>query len=144
MSKITISFEVDSPAQARDILAAVERIPDTPYSLAQWGSQVLRAQPKTHAALGIEPEADPQQLAMNIQSREVLESVNKAPTPASVERKNVSPGTPLISKIGSNTKEELLKMLLTADMQPHAKYKEHLKLLWSRGEVKFDGTTYYL
>lgn len=60
-----------------------------------------------------------------------------------VIRDNVSPGVPLIGKIGTNTKDEVLK-LLGQGVQPAKKFTEHLKLLWSRGEVKFDGKEYYL
>ena len=58
-------------------------------------------------------------------------------------RANVSPGTPLIGKIGTATKEELLK-LLGQGICPAKKYAEHLKLLWSRNEVKYDGEVFYL
>lgn len=59
------------------------------------------------------------------------------------ERKNINPGMPAITKIGSNT-EGALFGVLRAGGQPEAKYSEHLKLLWSRGKVKFDGKEYYL
>ena len=58
-------------------------------------------------------------------------------------RENVSPGLPTIGKIGTATKEYIFEAL-TQGVQPAAKYVEHLKLLWSRGEVKFDGVNYYL
>ena len=58
-------------------------------------------------------------------------------------RANVSPGIPLIGKIGTATKEELLK-LLGQGICPAKKYVEHLKLLWSRNEVKYDGEVFYL
>lgn len=58
-------------------------------------------------------------------------------------RKNVSPGAVLIGKIGGNTKDVIFEFLRD-DKQPPAKYGDHLKLLWSRGEVKFDGKEYYL
>lgn len=63
--------------------------------------------------------------------------------PFPVVRGNVDPGKPSIGKIGSTTKEELLR-LLAQDKQPAAKFSEHLKLLWSRGEIKFDGERYYV
>lgn len=69
-----------------------------------------------------------------------LEEANPAPA---VTRSNVPPGVATISKIGSNTKEELFKML-GQGVQPPAKYREHLKLLWERGEVKFDGEEWYV
>ena len=58
-------------------------------------------------------------------------------------RKNVSPGKSSIGKIGSSTKDVIFE-LLRSDKKPAAKYDEHLKLLWERGEVKFDGEEYYL
>ena len=63
--------------------------------------------------------------------------------PAKVEeRENFSPGVPTITKIGSNTLEQIIGMLNDGN-QPPEKYSEHLKLLWARGKVKFDGE-YYL
>ncbi len=59
------------------------------------------------------------------------------------KRKNVSPGLPSIGKIGGPTKTQVLGYLDNGT-QPPAKFAEHLKLLWSRGEVKFDGKEYYL
>ena len=70
---------------------------------------------------------------------EVFEAVKAEP----IERKNVNPGTPLIGKIGTKTKDEIMA-LLKAGTQPPNKFDEHLKLLWSRGEVQFDGTSYFL
>jgi hypothetical protein len=62
-------------------------------------------------------------------------------TPKPLE--NVSPGDPAISKMGAATKEHVLKLLKQGE-QPPAAYAEHLKLMWARGEVKYDGTIYYL
>ena len=63
--------------------------------------------------------------------------------PFPVVRGNVDPGTSSITKIGSKTKDELLRTLAQEKI-PAAKYSEHLKLLWSRGEIKFDGEKYYV
>lgn len=69
--------------------------------------------------------------------------VEPAPPQVEVEaRPNVPPGGSTITKIGSATKEELLKTL-GQGAQPSAKYQEHLKLLWARGEVKFDGKEWW-
>lgn len=59
-------------------------------------------------------------------------------------RPNVDPGKPEITKIGSKTKDQIIQWLkdgtdIRADL-----YGEHLKLLWSRGEVKFDGARWYV
>lgn len=59
------------------------------------------------------------------------------------ERQNVSPGEPTISKIGAVAKHEVLAFL-QLNVQPAVKFSEHCKLLWSRGEIKFDGKDYYL
>lgn len=64
-------------------------------------------------------------------------------TPKTIERKNVSPGAPSIGKIGTGTKDEIL-LLLRNGVQPPKKFTEHAKLLWSRNEVQFDGSTYFL
>ena len=61
-----------------------------------------------------------------------------------VDRPNVDPGKPTITKIGAPAKALILEELRTGTIQPHAKYAEHLKLLWARGEVKFDGQRWYL
>lgn len=66
------------------------------------------------------------------------------PVPAeTVQKPNVSPGRPSIVKIGAETKATLLKELANG-RQPPAKFSEHLKLLWERGEVKFDGKEYWV
>lgn len=74
---------------------------------------------------------------------EESEAVAPAPVERTVERKNVSPGKPLIGKIGTDTKEGILNTLKQGE-QPAKKYAEHCKLLWARGEIKFDGQGYYL
>lgn len=67
--------------------------------------------------------------------------IEEAPT--ATNQKNVNPGTPSIGKIGSATRQELLNQLVNG-IVPAPKFKEHLKLLWSRNEVKFDGDRYYV
>lgn len=61
----------------------------------------------------------------------------------SAQRFNDNPGKSAITRIGTETKKELLSML-HGGVQPDAKWQEHLKLLWERGEVKFDGKEWYL
>jgi len=58
------------------------------------------------------------------------------------KRKDISPGPSSIGKIGTKTKEALFEVLKDGT-QPSNKWNEHLKLLWQRHEVKFDGE-YYL
>lgn len=63
--------------------------------------------------------------------------------PEPCERANVSPGVSLITKIGGPTKALILEELAEG-IQPGPKFSEHMKLLWARGEVKFDSEEYYL
>lgn len=66
-----------------------------------------------------------------------------APVKPHVPRPNVSPGEPGISKIGERAKEECMVIAHSGSSVPHS-LTEHMKLLWKRGEVKFDGEEYYV
>ena len=90
------------------------------------------------AAIGKEPMACSRQYI----PKEELQAIDCMDT-VPVARENVSPGEPSITKIGMNT-EVVLFGLLRAGGQPEAKYAEHMKLLWKRGKVKFDGKEYYV
>lgn len=61
-----------------------------------------------------------------------------------ITRTNKSPGASSITKIGSKTKDEIIGVLKAGRQPNHDKWGEHLKLLWSREIVKFDGREYYL
>ena len=61
----------------------------------------------------------------------------------STERPNLDPGKPSITKIGGSTRDEILTRVRD-NLQPNPKFTEHCKLLWSRGEIKFDGKEWYL
>lgn len=65
------------------------------------------------------------------------------PAPAPAPRLNVSPGESKITKLGSDTKEELLRILRDGGTPPE-RFIEHLRLLWARNEVKFDGANFYV
>ena len=78
---------------------------------------------------------------MALNGTPVLKPKSELPEPR--ERANVSPGVSLISKIGGPTRATILEELVDG-IQPGPKFSEHMKLLWSRGEVKFDGEEYYL
>ena len=109
-----ISFQCDTHEEAQAVLAAV-------------------------AAIGKEPHACSKQYV----PKEELQFGQMDDRPKVEERKNVSPGEPNITKIGVNT-EGALFGVLRAGGQPEAKYAEHMKLLWKRGKVRFDGKEYYL
>lgn len=91
------------------------------------------------AAIGKEPMACSRQYVPKELLKNTLEQVGVTPS----ERKNVSPGEPSITKIGEKAKEHILNSL-RAGAQPAIMYHDHLKLLWKRGEIKFDGEEYYL
>lgn len=70
------------------------------------------------------------------------------------ERENVDPGLTACTRIGSDTKELLLKELpgrghdmehLGKKIKRNAEQTGQLvQLLWDRGEIRFDGTEFYL
>lgn len=68
--------------------------------------------------------------------------ISKVSHPAT--RSNVSPGEPAIGKIGQKSKDYLLNILANDVIKSGGKYEQHLRLLWKRNEVKFDGKEYFL
>ena len=116
--KYMLSFQCNTHEEAQAVLAAV-------------------------AAIGKEPHACSKQYIepKDLQLQEAMK--NLGVSPADVERKNISPGTSSITKIGSGTKETIIHALNTGTPLGD-RYTEHLKLLWARGEIKFDGEEYYL
>ena len=113
--KIMISYQVDTVEEARSVMDAVEN----------------RGKLTTFRVHDTPDEVGTAARAMY------------NPSEALAPRKNISPGMPTITKIGTPAKEEIMSCL-GKKMIPPTKYTEHLKLLWLRGEVKFDGQVYYL
>ena len=111
--KYMLSFQCDTHEEAQAVLAAV-------------------------AAIGKEPMACSRQYVPK-EELQTREAIDKVP----VARKNVSPGTSSITKIGSGAKETIIHALNTGTPLGD-RYTEHLKLLWARGEIKFDGEVFYL
>ena len=111
--KYMLSFQCDTHEEAQAVLAAV-------------------------AAIGKEPMACSRQYVPKeeLQDREMIDKVP-------VARKNISPGTSSITKIGSGAKETIIHALNTGTPLGD-RYTEHLKLLWARGEIKFDGDEFYV
>ena len=64
--------------------------------------------------------------------------------PLASGRPNINPGKPSIGKMGTSTKDKLVASLNAGNEIDLNMYGEHLKLMWSRDEVKFDGARYYL
>lgn len=119
--KTMISFQCDTLEEAQAVLTAC-------------------------AAIGKEPHAcskqymDSKQLLQN-----TLEQLGVAPAEEGAPaRKNINPGEPTITKIGSGTKDVILGDLKAGKQLPRPKYDEYLKLLWKRGEIKFDGESFYV
>ena len=113
--KYMLSFQCDTHEEAQAVLAAV-------------------------AAIGKEPMACSRQY---MDSKELLKNTLEQVGVTPSERKNVSPGEPSITKIGSGAKETIIHALSTGTPLGD-RYTEHLKLLWARGEIKFDGEVFYL
>lgn len=118
-----ISFQCESSEEAQAVLAAV-------------------------AVIGKEPHACSKQYInpSELGERRVLDepvAVEKRGTAIVEGRKNVSPGAPSIGKIGENAKAFILESL-EAGAQPPDKYLEHMKLLWSRHIIKYDGDEFYI
>ena len=78
-------------------------------------------------------------------SKQYVDSKELVSVKPAEQRPNVCPGEPSITRIvmTGGPVVEILDDLKRGD-QPPEKYDEHLKLLWKRGEVKFDGKEYYL
>lgn len=113
--KYMLSFQCNTHEEAQAVLAAV-------------------------AAIGKEPMACSRQY---MDSKEELQFGQMDDRPKVEERENVSPGTPSITKLGSGTRETIIHALATGTPLGE-RYAEHLKLLWTRGEIKFDGKEYYV
>lgn len=111
--KYMLSFQCATHEEAQAVLAAV-------------------------AAIGKEPMACSRQYVPKEELQD-REAIDKIP----VARKNISPGTSSITKIGSGAKETIIHALNTGTPLGD-RYTEHLKLLWARGEIKFDGEVFYL
>lgn len=121
--KYMLSFQCESEDEAQAVLSAVAAIGKEPMACSR---QYIPANeiPKSDGG----------------QERSAVTMLLEHDRP---ERDNVNPGEPTIGKIGGGTKEQLLGMLRDGH-QPPEKWGEHMKLLWSRNEVKFDGRNYYL
>lgn len=68
--------------------------------------------------------------------------VNPAPEVVA-ERPNVDPGKPNVIRIGGSNRSMLLDRISNGS-QPPVEFTEHCKLLWSRGEIRFDGESWYV
>lgn len=141
MPKILFTLEASSPAEAKAMMErAYGEVPITDDDIRDylvrkgwWKPGVENGPQRSARETGVEP-------GKKVDNDSETDS---HPTRHPEERKNFSPGVSKISKIGSSTREALLDTL-ESGLQPDKKWSEHLKLLWSRHEIKFDGKEYYL
>ena len=129
--KIMISYQVDTVDEAKAILDAVDTKGELTTCRVQGDKDWVMEKAVTGPTL-VKNEPD----AKSQISRAMLDAMP-------IARKNVSPGAPNITKIGAKSTQEII-YALSHGLQVPERFTEHLKLLWSRGEVKFDGTDYYL
>lgn len=126
-----------TPRDREYILNQLQLAPDSVLADAMLAFNTIRDKLMVVRKLAEPPEATQETFAQGIAEYE-KELVEKAAI-----RTNVSPGESQIGKIGGATKEGLLQNLRDGVPIP-SKYDEHMKLLWARNEVKFDGEEYYL
>ena len=60
-----------------------------------------------------------------------------------VSRPNVTPSGPIAKRLHVHTKNTILNRL-TDGIQPNEQLLPQAKLLWARGEIKYDGEKFYL
>ncbi len=130
--RITIQVTCESPEDAQDAIARLTR-PRT------WVDDADARQRKTGVGSVSETRLD-EIMGGSATSAEQSGS-NDGATGAS--RPNISPGEPSIGKIGADSKAAVFEGIRVGVLNK-TKFAEHLKLLWKRGEIKYDGAEYYL
>lgn len=118
--KFMISFQCDTVEEARAVVDAVAAIGKEPLKTSRVIDDVEKV------------------LAVSEEAPKIIEGSGK-----SSARPNIDPGASTITKIGGATFSTIMNDLHRG-LQPGPKYTEHLKLLWKRGEVKFDGSNWYI
>lgn len=126
--KFNFYISCDTAEEAQQCIKFIDKM--TSNRGKTWLDQVEEKEPISGR------ESSPSPAAQKVDNEEIATS---HPT----TRTNVSPGEPSIGKIG-NVAKDAITATLGAGRQPAEKYTEHMKLLWKRGEVKYDGKEYYL
>lgn len=116
------------------ILNALRAAPDHVLADAMLAYNAFRDKVIAVRKLTKAPEAEP--------SSPEVEDTPSSEVEDTPDRPNVDPGKSTIIKIGAKSKDEIFVRLKNGASLD--RFSEHLKLLWSRGEVKFDGTRYYV
>jgi len=129
--KIAVTVYTDSTYQAGCVIEALKHVRD--IELDSYSGKVK-----------IKDIGDVMSVGRGLDEDETITAESSGITQP-VARPNINPGDPTIGKIGEATKALILDELGTKNIQPvQPKYTEHLKLLWKRGLIKFDGKEYYL
>lgn len=130
--KIMISYQLDTVEEAQRVLDVV----DAEFNFAR--VQVPRSV--------ISPSNERMLAPLDV--NEVKQPPGSViPVTESLTRINKSPGAVSTTKIGTKTMEWVIEQLSLEDRVPEhfgTKNLENLKLLWSRGKIKFDGSHYYI
>ncbi len=122
--RITLQITCDNEAEAQTIIKKITAPPT-------WIDELEKTNPSRISEARIDK-------IMGGSEANLAEQSSSGSRAADAPRPNNSPGNPSIVKIGSETKASLLATLAEGKQPNLAKFSEHLKLLWQRGEVKFD------
>lgn len=119
---------------------------------ATWDEQIDSPKIKTTMMTGArQPSTERLDKIMGSSAEGAEQSLGKQGSEGA-PRPNISPNWNACTRIGADTKEALLKALPSSDPEYIAKKIKRnldqtqalLQLLWDRGEVKCDGTEFYL
>lgn len=144
--KVRVTFELDSIAEAEEVMQAVKLLKDKPYRLKGFGAPIVDRDVDGEVEVQDGGPLDP---------RDVPEPKDRQEPAA--PRPNVSPGFTACQKIGGDTKTQLLTEVDHRDLHPSTieiiakrmkrtpdQTKALIQLLWNRGEIKYDGKEIYL
>lgn len=132
--RITLQITCDNEAEAQTIIRKITAPPT-------WVDELEKTNPAPakHAySNGVALTESRIDKIMGSSGANLAEQSSSGSKAADAPRPNGSPGNPSIVKIGSETKASLLATLAEGKQPNLTKFSEHLKLLWQRGEVKFD------
>ena len=119
--KITIQVVCDDAEDAKRVIAKLAMSDNTWVAQLEQGGSAPKATEKSRS--------------------NAVDSAGATDAP----RPNTSPGEPSIGKIGKDNVDLLVKSVMARGLVHQAeKWAEHMKLLWKRGLVKYDGEEYYL
>jgi hypothetical protein len=163
--KLSISLEVASTEEANEVLAALVKIANLPYRLSTWGSGTPVNPEKAAVTQVLDTPRMASKLGENNAEQETSDHTQTSPhTPATKpssafslilddddtptpppQRDNVEPPGNCATKLFASTRAKIIDGLSgPRPQQPHKDYAEAAKLLWTRGEVGFDGGKFYL